>query len=151
MYETIIEIIQGMLAPGIMISACGLLLLGMNNKYSMVVSRIRVLNMEYRQIDKNDKERIDCILSQLPLLIKRMRYLRNAVWLYTIAIGMFIFSMFSLGWYLLEGKTFLQSTMSGILFIIALIAVLYGVIYAAREVRLCYKILKIETKNIPFD
>ncbi|HEX9739900.1 MAG TPA: DUF2721 domain-containing protein [Ignavibacteriaceae bacterium] len=43
---SITEVIQLMLAPGIMISACGLLLLGMNNKYSLVVNRIRILNEE---------------------------------------------------------------------------------------------------------
>ena len=47
---SIIEVIQLMLAPGIMISACGLLILGINNKYSMVVNRIRLLNEERRRI-----------------------------------------------------------------------------------------------------
>ena len=46
---SIVEVIQLMLAPGIMISACGLLLLGMNNKYSLVVNRIRILNEEKRR------------------------------------------------------------------------------------------------------
>ncbi len=35
--SSIVEIIQLMLAPGIMISACGLLLLGMNNKPRFVI------------------------------------------------------------------------------------------------------------------
>ena len=35
--NSIVEVIQLMLAPGLMISACGLLLLGMNNKYSKCV------------------------------------------------------------------------------------------------------------------
>jgi hypothetical protein len=43
---TSVDLIQAMLAPGIMISACGLLLLGTNNKYSLVVNRIRVLEEE---------------------------------------------------------------------------------------------------------
>ena len=46
----IASVIQAMLAPGIMISACGLLLLGMNNKYSLVVSRIRALADEKRKL-----------------------------------------------------------------------------------------------------
>ena len=44
MDSSIVMLIQGMLAPGLMISACGLLLLGINNKYSLVVNRIRLLN-----------------------------------------------------------------------------------------------------------
>ena len=47
--SSIVQIIQLMLAPGLMISACGLLLLGMNNKYSLIVNRIRLLNEERRK------------------------------------------------------------------------------------------------------
>ena len=148
MNETIIAIIKGMLAPGIMISACGLLLLGMNNKYSLVVNRIRTLNNEIRQLDKNNHDRRDCILTQLPLLIDRMKIIRNAVWLYTISIAMFLFSIFSIGIYLLDGKTFVSTLFSISLLIAGLLTILLGIIYAAKEVRLGYKILRIETKNI---
>ncbi len=54
---SIVEVIQLMLAPGIMISACGLLLLGMNNKYSLVVNRIRLLNEEKRRLFTRAGER----------------------------------------------------------------------------------------------
>lgn len=148
MNETIIEIIKGMLAPGIMISACGLLLLGMNNKYSLVVNRIRTLNNEFRELDEKNESRRNSILTQLPFLIERMKIIRNAVWLYTIAIAMFIFSIFFLGVFLLNGKTLTSSILSLILFIIALGSVLAGVLFAAKEVLLGYKILRIETKNI---
>lgn len=148
MNETIIDIITGMLAPGIMISACGLLLLGMNNKYSLVANRIRTLNNEIRQLDNNNNERKDSILIQLPLLIERIKIIRNAVWFYTIGIAMFIFSTFFLGVYFINGKTFLPSVVALTIFIIGLFSVLFGVFHAAKEVRLGYKILQIETKNI---
>lgn len=45
-----VSIIQLMLEPAVMISACGLLLLGMNNRYSLVVNRIRLLNEEKRRL-----------------------------------------------------------------------------------------------------
>jgi len=148
MNVTIIEIIKGMLAPGIMISACGLLLLGMNSKYSLVVSRIRTLNYEFRKLDENNMERRDSILTQLPLLIERMKLVRNAVWLYTMSIAMFIFSIFSLGIYIVNGGTFTSTILSVIFFIIALLSMLMGVFNAAKEVLLGYKILRVETKNI---
>ncbi len=147
MNESIIELIKGMLAPSIMISACGLLLLGMNNKYSLVVNRIRTLNSEFRKLGEDDKERHDCILSQLPLLIDRMKIIRNAVWLYTIGIAMFIFSIFSIGLYLLNKNAIGLTVLSISFFVIALLSVLIGVLYAAKEVRLGYRILRIETKN----
>lgn len=147
-HETIVEIIQGMLAPGIMISACGLLLLGMNNKYSLVVNRIRTLNLEFRSLETDNDERRTSILKQLPLLIDRMKLIRNAVWLYTIGIAMFIFSIFSIGLYLINENTMMLTVLSISIFVIALLSVLIGVLYAAKEVLLGYKILKIETKNI---
>jgi hypothetical protein len=146
--ESIIEIIQAMLAPGIMISACGLLLLGMNNKYSLVVNRIRTLNIEFRGLQDENSQRHKSILTQLPLLIQRMRIIRNAVWLYTIAIAFFIFSILSIGLFLMIQETSIMNYISFGLFILALISLLIGVIHAAREVRLGYDILSIETKNI---
>jgi hypothetical protein len=148
MHETIIEIISGMLAPGIMISACGLLLLGMNNKYSLVVNRIRTLNTEFRTLDSSDNERRENVQIQLPLLIKRMKLIRNAVWLYTIAIAMFIFSIFTIGLYFFLGKTVLITGIGLSFSIIALLSVLVGIIHAAKEVWLGFDILTIETKNI---
>ncbi len=148
MEVTIVEVIKGMLAPGIMISACGLLLLGMNNKYSLVVNRIRTLNNEFRQLNENDQVRKESITTQIPLLIERMRLIRNAVWLYTIGIAMFIFSIFCLGIYFLDGKTVFVTAASLVLFIIALVSVLFGVLHAAKEVRLGYKILLVETQGI---
>ena len=137
-----------MLAPGLMISACGLLLLGMNNKYSLVVSRIRTLNYEFRALKPDNTSRKESILTQLPLLILRMKYIRNAVWLYTMAIALFIFSIFSIGFFFLSGKSFVISIISFSFFILALVALLWGIIHAAREVRLGYNILSIETKDI---
>lgn len=148
MHGTIIEIISGMLAPGIMISACGLLLLGMNNKYSLVVNRIRTLNTEFRSLDATDNERRENVKIQLPLLIKRMRLIRNAVWLYTIAIAMFIFSIFSIGLYFFLGKALLITIIGMVFFVLALIFVLFGVLHAAKEVWLGFDILTIETHNI---
>jgi hypothetical protein len=45
-----VEIIKLMLAPGVMVNSCGLFLLGMNNKYSVVVGRIRNLDEEKRKL-----------------------------------------------------------------------------------------------------
>ena len=146
--ETIVEVIKGMLAPGIMISACGLLLLGMNNKYSLVVNRIRTLNVEFRSLEEDHEERRNSILVQLPLLIQRMRIIRNAVWFYTIGIAMFIFSIFAIGLYIQHGNTSKLGEMTIVLFVFGLLSVLTGVFFAAKEVLLGYKIVKIETENI---
>ncbi|MBK8662836.1 MAG: DUF2721 domain-containing protein [Ignavibacteriales bacterium] len=60
--DQVASLIQAMLAPGIMISACGLLILGMNNKYSLVVNRIRTLNEEKRKFAKTADTKSSSIL-----------------------------------------------------------------------------------------
>ncbi|MFN3781703.1 MAG: DUF2721 domain-containing protein, partial [Candidatus Kapaibacteriota bacterium] len=44
MSPSIRELIQTMLAPGVMVNVCALMLLVTNNKYSAVVDRVRSLN-----------------------------------------------------------------------------------------------------------
>ena len=141
-----IEIIQAMLAPSIMISACGLLLLGMNNKYSLVINRIRTLNVEFRGLNEDKKERKACIHSQLPHLENRMRMIKNTVWLYTIGIAMFIFTILSIGLYIYFDVEIL-SDISMLVFVAGMLSVLAGVFYAAHEVRLGYQILEIELES----
>jgi hypothetical protein len=143
-----IEVIQGMLAPGIMISACGLLLLGMNNKYSLVVNRIRMLNTEFRGLTDLDEARKSMIRRQLPLLIKRVKFVKNAVWFYTFGIAMFIFSIFSIGINFVAIDFRIDNFVSIPIFVLGLLSVLSGIVYAAIEVLLGFKILKIETANI---
>ena len=138
-----IELIQAMLAPAIMISATGLLLLGMNNKYSLVISRIRTLNVEFRSLEEGNVNRRNCILKQLPHLRNRMRLIKNTVWLYTISIGFFIFTMLGIGLSNYFHSDFMQD-ISVILFTTGMLSLLSGVFYAAHEVRLGYKILNIE-------
>lgn len=140
-----LRLIQSMLSPGIMISACGLLLLGMNNKYSLIVNRIRTLNAETRSLlpDSTNEKRRACIHRQLPLLNKRMKLVENAVWLYTIGIALFILAIFSIGIsQLSEGEVTLK--FSFVFFVLGLLVVLTGIFFAAREVRLGYSIVQLE-------
>ncbi|MEA1987115.1 MAG: DUF2721 domain-containing protein [Candidatus Marinimicrobia bacterium] len=154
MNETIIEIIKGMLSPGIMISASGLLLIGMSNKYALVINRIRTLNEELRYLQKEDSNNLtrqQSILMQIPLLVNRMKYIREVIWLYTLGIALLISSIFAHGIYYLFGKLDIFTIISLILFFLALLLILIGAIIAVIEVRLGAKILIIETKDIKLD
>ena len=104
--NNIVEVIQLMLAPGLMISACGLLLLGVNNKYSLVVNRIRLLNDEKRKIlDRSgegetalaDNVRLESISIQLEKLVHRVKLVKLAVQNYTIAVALFILTSILIG------------------------------------------------------
>ena len=152
---SIVEIIQLMLAPGIMISACGLLLLGMNNKYSLVVNRIRLLNEERRKTihkttdDKNfnyqETQRLESISMQISSLVYRVKLVRNAVLAYTTAVALFVLTSLSIGFGFLLDITKLNSFIT-ILFLLGMISVLCGVIFAAYETYKGYEIVNFEVK-----
>lgn len=153
--SSIVEIIQLMLAPGLMISACGLLLLGMNNKYSLVVNRIRLLNEERRKSlnkmqdkDLNPQEniRFESISKQLMKLEYRVKLVRNAVLSYTIAVALFVLTSLLIGLGYLFEITRLNSFIT-ILFLFGMISVLIGVIYAAYETWKGYEIVKFEVES----
>ena len=153
METPIVQLIQGMLAPGLMISACGLLLLGMNNKYSLVVNRIRLLTEEKRKIfhqaniDEVDSNRLSNIELQISHLIGRISLVRNAVFSYSLGVALFIVSS------VLIGVTNISRTPSFDWLILAffyagMLAVFVGIIFAAIEVWKGYRIVKIEISEV---
>jgi hypothetical protein len=146
---TTINVIQAMLAPGLMISACGLLILGMNNKYSMVVGRIRLLNEERRRLGSagpagdTQRSRLESIAAQLAELLHRLRLVRNAVVGYSSAVALFILSSLFIGIRILAGAEWPESV-ALILFISGVLAVLAGIFFAASEAVLGYRIVLME-------
>jgi hypothetical protein len=153
--SSIVQIIQLMLAPGIMISACGLLLLGMNNKYSLVVNRIRLLNEERRralhklgdaEFSLQENVRFESISKQLEKLSYRVGLVRNAVLSYTIAVALFVLTSLLIGIGYLLDMTRLNSFIT-ILFLLGMVSVLVGVMFAAYETYKGYEIVKFEVES----
>lgn len=149
---SIVEVIQSMLAPGIMISACGLLLLGMNNKYSLVVNRIRLLNEERRRTihkysDENlaypENVRLESISKQISRLVYRVKLVRNAVLCYTFAVALFVLTSLFIGFGFLFNSPGLNYFVT-IFFLIGMLSVLTGVIFAAYETVKGYEIVNFE-------
>lgn len=151
---SISQVIQLMLAPGIMISACGLLLLGMNNKYSLVVNRIRLLNEERRKLffkaghkDFNTEEnvRLESISMQVGKLVYRVKLVRNAVLSYTVAVALFVVTSILIGYqyfFQADNLSYFITT----LFLVGMLSVLSGVIFAAYETIKGYDIIQLEVK-----
>ena len=151
---SIVQIIQAMLAPGLMISACGLLLLGINNKYSIIVNRIRLLNQEKRTLALKsgnrdliyeEELRLESILMQLKKLFYRVRLVRNSVVCYSLAVASFVLSSICIGLGFIIKMEFLQYLIL-ILFVIGVILVLIGILYSALETLKGYNIIKLEVK-----
>ena len=151
---SIVEVIQLMLAPGLMISACGLLLLAMNNKYSLVVNRIRLLNEEKRrfiakvsgnEFNYEETIRLESISLQVKKLAFRARLVRNAVLSYTFAVALFVITSLLIGFKFIFDLERLGSIITA-LFLIGMLSVLTGVIFAAYETIKGYEIVQLEVK-----
>jgi hypothetical protein len=152
---TIVDIIQSMLAPGIMISACGLLILGMNNKYSIVVNRIRVLDEEKRKLKQQAEEgsikafqekRLNSINIQTNKLAFRIKLVRNTVIYYSIAVAFFILTCLTIGLNFIVGEINISGIVT-ILFLLGMLSVFTGIVYACLEVIKGYQIIKIEIRE----
>jgi len=153
---TAIQAIQAILAPALGISAVGLLLLGISNRYSAMVNRIRLLNDEKRRFSQTlvdrgslsytENARFMSIARQTEELLLRSRYARNAILAMQAAIGLFVMTSASIGLNLVSTAAFLKLLLL-MIFIAGMLAVLVGMIYAAIEVHRSYKIVLIEVKG----
>ncbi len=138
------NIIQAMLAPAVMVSACGLLLLGMNNKYSLVIDRIRALHLEKRvHADTLTPARRLNIDAQLKTFRRRVYMVRNAVVGYAIAVGCFILTSLGIGiqqWLSTPSLTFVAV----VFFLMGMIAIFAGALFACVDAWTSYQVIMIE-------
>jgi len=104
--QTAAKTIQLILAPAVMITACGILLAGMLSLYSGINERIRALAAERLDLalvspdDRHEpraRERLTEIDHQVPMLIHRHRQVHNAILLGYGAVTILIVSMFTIG------------------------------------------------------
>jgi hypothetical protein len=127
----------------------------MNNKYSLVVNRIRILNEERRralsklsdqELSLQENVRFESISKQLEKFSFRVGLIRNAVLSYTIAVALFVLTSLMIGFsYLLEITRF--NSFITILFLMGMLSVLAGVIFAAYETYKGYEIVKYEIES----
>lgn len=141
-----------MLSPAVMISACGLFLLGANNKYSSVLNRIRLINDEKRKLVMKaaDREftpeenlRLESTARQLKGLWTRARLVRDSVLSYTTAAALFVVSSILIGAALLRGEIGLHY-LSTIVFLAGMAMVFVGVVFGVLESRKGFDIVRLE-------
>ncbi|MBP1657513.1 MAG: hypothetical protein H6Q31_2114 [Bacteroidetes bacterium] len=147
--------IQSMLAPALGISAVGLLLLGLNNRYSIIINRIRLLNEERRKylrylqqhdsLEYADNIRFMSVTNQSNELLIRSRLVRNAILSLQSAIALFVLASVTIGVNLFVAAPAMKIIPLWI-FVLAMVGVFLGVIYAAREVYRSYRIVLLEAK-----
>lgn len=147
------QTIQAILTPALMISACGLLLLGLNNRYATVLSRIRMLNDEKRRkladpegIDREyiDALRFESVMRQIPSLIQRANHLRRSLIFLWIGVICYLFSSICLGAGLFFGMH--APALAVWVFMAGLCTAIIGVVFALLDIALAYRVLKLEVE-----
>jgi hypothetical protein len=147
---TVIQAIQLMLAPAVMINGCGLLLLSISNKFSSVVNRVRLLNEERRRLfsrasepnfGSQENQRLESIARQLDRLLRRAKMVRNSLLCYSIAVALFVLTSLLIGFdyfiaVLQLKQVIIASFMAGLLIFFC------GVIFAALDTLKGYEIVK---------
>ncbi|OIO38515.1 MAG: hypothetical protein AUJ72_02415 [Candidatus Omnitrophica bacterium CG1_02_46_14] len=92
----IVQKIQYMIAPAVMVSSSALLLLGFQNKFSNLANRFRVLNHEKRvlsqksNLEETERVRLKSLIKQVDQLMKRASYVKNAILFTYFAIIAFV-------------------------------------------------------------
>ena len=145
---SVIQIIQLILAPAVMINACGLLLLATSSKYSSVLNRIRMLNDEKRKLFKKagekhfeETQRLESLARQLGHLMQRAELVRNSVMCYTGAIALFIFTSLLIGFsFLIRG--FQSDDAITITFLVGMVMVFVGVLFSFLDAKKGYEIVR---------
>ncbi len=150
---TAIQGIQAVLAPALGISAVGLLLLALNNRYSAIVNRIRLLNDEKRrfhklladnvQLNYTENARYQSIRNQMEGLLMRSRLIRNAIIWLQLAIGLFVLTSVAIGMSLFVAAAALASS-TLVIFVCGMVCVLVGIVFAAIEIARSFRIVLIE-------
>lgn len=146
------KVIQSMVAPAVMISACGLLILGANNKYSNVLNRIRLINDEKRRLvirtadhkaTPEEDLRLESTVRQLNHLRIRAKMVRNSVMSYTIGAALFVISSLLIGLALFQGFVEIHYVSTAV-FLLGMIMVFVGVIFGLLESKKGYEIVQLE-------
>jgi hypothetical protein len=147
-----IEAIQAILAPAVLISACGLLLLSMQNKYGRINDRIRTLLRERLDLLAEPENqftlaRLEAIDRQLPELLQRNRLQHDAVLALFWAVILFVIDLFALGIGLFFAPR-LGAILALLGFFVALGLMLYAVLLAAQEIRISHRAVTLEAEGI---
>jgi hypothetical protein len=127
--DNLLGLVQSMVTPAVMISACGLLLLSVSNKLGRIVDRIRDVSVR----------------NQIDLLVRRAAYLRNACGLLYLAVTVFAVTSLCIG---LSRCGRVLEVLMLLSFVAGLGIVVWAGLLAYREIRLSHHAVTEEIKEL---
>lgn len=149
--QRVLPLIQTMLAPAVMISCCGLLLLTIVPKLGRIIDRIRLLNAEKIRLTENpgrdeaERQRTESLDYQTRMLTHRAELLKHSSGMLLLAILFFVVTSILLGGSFLAGAD--MASLILLAFLFGLVSVLGGVGFAYWEIRISHSTIveEIET------
>jgi hypothetical protein len=144
------QAINGMLAPAIMISASALIILALQAKYSQLIDRLRALNNERRSLKNTEgssQQRMANVVAQIEAIMLRARLVRNSIMSLYVAISLFVVSSIIIG-VPLTLSIKIPISPSLIVFMVGMLFVFSGVLYALRDIGSAYKVAQLEVRGV---
>ena len=142
------ELFQAFVAPSIFVSAEGLLLLSLNVRLMGIVSRLRsYLHEKHNAARQGRANESEAYAAQIASIEKRAEMIRRAFVLTLYGLIGTIAACLSLGaglyWQWAEGA-------AAIVFVLAILCLLAGMVYYAREVRVALSSVREEAADFRF-
>ena len=156
---TSVELIKTIIAPGMMISACGLLFLALMNRFLTLTQRIRNLSQERTHftnlLTENpeydfsyfERVRLESIEMQMHDFLKRGKMLRNSLTLIITACIFYILTCFNIGFIYITDQKYWQ-VITLVSFLTGMVILLIGLLIAAVEIQHSYRNILIEVKAL---
>jgi Protein of unknown function (DUF2721) len=154
--QTAAKTIQLILAPVVMVSACGILLTGMLGHFGTINDRIRRLTAERLELSQLQpaeghqalaRERLTEIDHEVPMLIGRHLLVRHAILLANTAVAILVVSMFVIAAAAL-GHSSATGTVALFVFLAGTAAVMASAVFMALEVRNSHRAVSYEGMRV---
>ena len=145
MYDAdFVQVLQASIAPSVMISGVGLLLLSFSNRLSRPLDRIRQLKKEYEKAPDGQKA---VLLEQIEIFYHRCKILRNAVGALTVSL--FFMSIVILILFIsLTVQTYFFRPLMRVSFVLSILAMITGVVFFFWDVLVTLKSIRLEIRQI---
>jgi uncharacterized membrane protein (DUF485 family) len=149
METSTVDVIATAVAPIIMVSATGLLFIGVQTKNIHLADRVRDLMREYREaISCEDKEHREALRAQIVLLEKRIRLSQRALELLYGAIVSFVTTTLLLAVAPWIGHTVVPSPVTAGIFILGIASLLLALVLELLEMRAGLSTIAIATRMV---
>src|SRR3989338_2562684 len=144
MYDAdFVQVLQASIAPCVMISGVGLLLLSFSNRLSRPLDRIRQLKKEYEKAPDGQKA---VLLEQIEIFYRRCKILRNAVGALTVSL-FFISVVILILFISLTVQTYFFRPLMRVSFVLSILAMITGVVFFFWDVLVTLKSIRLEIRQ----